>query len=514
MHPERTAGTLPTDGVVETEIPDIKGSGSHVVVVHAWRQVEQAIADCDLTHWSDDSRKSQLAGKKKTGVVRQLLFGAMAACLLLWVALYNGYPTVYPDTGGYLYTGAFHMALPPFRAPGYSIFIELTSLGTSAWFTIAIQAIVVVTVLYETCKYLIGGESKFRDSCLLAIVCVLAALTSLPWEASLLMPDVFAGVVFLSVFLLAFDDQLRLTERISLAAILTISVSAHLSLLPIAALFVPALAIPRLAGCRLRGAPPAKSTLAWLLVPIIAAGFWTATLNRRMGLGFKLSVSGNEFLLGRLFSDGLAADFLRDNCPKKPFVACRYLTNLPRTPAEFLFWHPLLHDMDGHGDEIEEVVRGTLAAYPLRFVGSSIKETLRQLAAFRTGDEVRDLALNAPNSNATEIQRIFPRDFHAFSNARLTRGRLVPLANAVATIDTVVFWLSAVTCLVLAWTKRIERLNQFLYSAIAFLVINAAICATLAGVYDRYQSRVAWLVPFCLMSYLCCLVRDRKRAIS
>jgi hypothetical protein len=93
LHPERTPGTLPTDGVVETEIPDIKGPGSHVVVVHAWQQVEQATEDCDLTQWSDDSRKSQLAGKMKTGVLRQLLFGAMAVCLLLWVALYNGYPT-------------------------------------------------------------------------------------------------------------------------------------------------------------------------------------------------------------------------------------------------------------------------------------------------------------------------------------------------------------------------------------------------------------------------------------
>jgi hypothetical protein len=93
LHRGRTAGILPTDGVVETEISDIKGPGSHVVVVHAWRQVEQAIADCDLTHWSDDSRKSQLAGKMKTGVLRQILFGGMAVCLLLWVALFNGYPT-------------------------------------------------------------------------------------------------------------------------------------------------------------------------------------------------------------------------------------------------------------------------------------------------------------------------------------------------------------------------------------------------------------------------------------
>jgi hypothetical protein len=63
--------------------------------------------------------------------VRSLLFGAVAAGLLLWVAAYNGYPTVYPDTGGYLYTGAFFIAVPPFRAPGYAIFTRLTALGAA-----------------------------------------------------------------------------------------------------------------------------------------------------------------------------------------------------------------------------------------------------------------------------------------------------------------------------------------------------------------------------------------------
>jgi hypothetical protein len=446
-------------------------------------------------------------------VVRPLLIGALAVCALLWVAVYNGYPTVFSDTGSYLYTGKFLIAVPPFRAPGYSIFTRLTSMGTSAWFTIAIQAIAVVYLLYETCAYLIGGEAKFRDRCMLAIVGVLALATSLPWEVSLLMPDVFAGMVFLSAFLLAFNDRLRLTQRIALAAILTISVSAHLSLLPIAAVFIAALAIARFAGCYLRGAPLAMSMLAWLLVPIIAAGFLTATLNRRTGLGFKLSTSGSTFLLARLFDDGLAADFLRENCPNEAYVACRYLGNLPRTQEEFLFHHsPLLHDLAGHGNETEEIVRGTLYAYPLRFVSSSIKDTFRQLAAFRTGDEIR--TSNAPYWNKDMMPRVFPRDVHAFGNARQSRYRLVPLADAAAAIDTPVYWLSALACLVLAWTDHVGKVNRFLYSAIVFLMINAAICATLSGVYDRYQSRVAWIVPLCLTAYVCSLVRERKPLIA
>jgi hypothetical protein len=474
--------------------------------------MEQTIVVCDSADRSSDGRKSQLAEKQQIAVVRPLLYVALSLCMLLWIALYNGYPTVFSDTGGYLFTGKFLIAVPPFRSPGYSIFIRLTSMGVSAWFTIAAQAIVIVYLLYKTCEHLIGGGSKFRDNCVLAIICVLAALTSLPWEVSLLMPDVFAGMMFLSAFLLAFNDQLRLAERIGLAAILMVSVSAHMSLLPIAALFAAALAVPRFAYGSLRRASPAASMFAWLLVPIIAAAFWTATLNRRTGLGFRLSSSGNTFLLARLFQDGLAADFLRENCPGRPFVACRYVGNLPRTQEEFLFQHPMLHDIAGPGNEIAEIVRGTLAAYPLRFIMSSIKETFRQLAAIRTGDEIR--SSNASYWNAAVMRQVFPRDFQAFRNARQSRGRLVWLADTAATIDTTMYWLSLVSCLALVWAGRARKVSQFLYSAISFLAINAAICATFAGVYDRYQSRIAWIVPLCFTTCVCCLVGERKRRVS
>ena len=169
----------------------------------------------------------------------------------------------------------------------------------------------------------------------------------------------------------------------------------------------------------------------------------------------------------------------------------------------------MLHDMQLHGDEVSEIARATLATYPLRFAESSFYQTLRQLVKFRTGQEVRDLALHAPNSNAAVIQEVFPRDYRGYSNSRLIQGRLVRFTEVVATIHAGVFWLSLVACFLLAWEKSAEQVNAFFYSAVLFLIINAAICATFAGAYDRYQSRVAWLIPLCLVTYVCCLVKER-----
>jgi hypothetical protein len=164
--------------------------------------------------------------------------------------------------------------------------------------------------------------------------------------------------------------------------------------------------------------------------------------------------------------------------------------------------------MAGHGDEIEEVVRGTIAAHPLRFVMTSLKDTLIQLAEFRTGDEIRASNLHAPNSNGAVIQQVFPRDFKAFSNARQARGRMNLVTKAAVIIDAAAFCLGLVACVLLARTKRFAKVNQLFYWAIVFLVINAGICGSLVGAYDRYQSRVAWVVPLCFLSYVGNLVRS------
>ncbi|HXP78578.1 MAG TPA: hypothetical protein VN976_01620 [Verrucomicrobiae bacterium] len=444
--------------------------------------------------------------------VRRLFVGALAAFALVSIALYNGYPTVFSDTGGYLLTGKYFVALAPFRAPGYAIFTRLTSMGISAWFTIVVQAAMVVYVLYETCDYLTEGDRKFADLYFLASVCVLTALTSLPWLISLLMPDVFAGLLFLSAFLLAFAEELKPIQRLVLAVIFTISIAAHTSLLPIAALFVVVAVILRLRQTNrtARAFLSTRSVLVWLLVPILAAGIFTAALNRQMGLGFRLSPSRNAFLMARLFGDGLAADFLRENCPKQDFISCEYLSQLPQTQEEFLFQHPLYLELKGHEDEMEKIVRGTILAYPVRFAASSAKETLLQLASLRTGDEIRSYGAREWNSNV--IPLVFPGDFQAFINGREYRDRLTSLADGAAALDATVFWLSLATCLLLARKGRFRRVNLFFYSAIAYLVINAAICATFAGVYDRYQGRVAWILPLCLTAYVYCLARDWKRS--
>jgi hypothetical protein len=137
---------------------------------------------------------------------------------------------------------------------------------------------------------------------------------------------------------------------------------------------------------------------------------------------------------------------------------------------------------------------------------------LHQLIAIRTGDEIR--SYNSKEWTNVAIIRVFPGDVQRLFNSRQYRDRLLPLVNGIAPVQTLFFWLSFAGCLAIAWTDRFRRINSFFYSSIMFLVINASICATSAAVFDRYQSRVAWIVPFCFTAYICRLVEDWKRGYA
>ncbi len=177
-----------------------------------------------------------------------------------------------------------------------------------------------------------------------------------------------------------------------------------------------------------------------------------------------------------------------------------------------MFDHPLLCDLEGHEEEIDTIVHETILSYPLKFMISSANQTLHQLVTLRTGEEIRKR--DSGKSNFGMILKVFPSELPAFSIDRQYLHLMLPLTNAFSRVHVVIFWLSALACILLAWTGGFSRINRFLAWGILFLIINAAICGASAGVYDRYQCRVAWIIPFCLTAYICCWVKARQASFG
>lgn len=61
------------------------------------------------------------------------------------------------------------------------------------------------------------------------VLVLLLLISSLPWYASQIMPDVFTGLVALGVFLLLYGRQMGVLERSLLVVMLFFATIAHLS---------------------------------------------------------------------------------------------------------------------------------------------------------------------------------------------------------------------------------------------------------------------------------------------
>lgn len=116
--------------------------------------------------------------------------------LMLAPALWNGYPLLQWDTGGYL-ARWYEGYLVPSRSTVFGVFLHLGE-TSGFWLNLAAQSLATLWLLQLTLRVL-GQMQLFRFA---AIALTLVLATALPWLASMLLTDIFAGLSVLSLFLL------------------------------------------------------------------------------------------------------------------------------------------------------------------------------------------------------------------------------------------------------------------------------------------------------------------------
>src|SRR5947208_4225584 len=117
--------------------------------------------------------------------------------MLLAPALWNGYPLLQWDTGGYL-ARWYEGYLVPSRSTTFGLYLHFGE-DSAFWINLGFQALATLWMLQLTLRVL-GMAQPLR---LLAISLALVLTTALPWLASMLLTDIFAGLPVLSLFILA-----------------------------------------------------------------------------------------------------------------------------------------------------------------------------------------------------------------------------------------------------------------------------------------------------------------------
>jgi hypothetical protein len=291
-----------------------------------------------------------------------LRIGAAAAAtgLLLAPALWNRFPLLQYDTGGYL-ARWFEGYLVPSRSSVYGLFLVVLA-HPDFWLVVIAQAAITVWLLALTLRAHDFGQRPWALPLITALLCV---GTTLPWLASVLLTDIFAGLAVLAVHLLVFaDHSLRRFERPALVVLIGFAVATHSATFAVALVLLLA-AIPARALLRVGHAPGiARSATALVLgaLLLLSANFITAER-------FAWTPGGIALSFGRMLQDGIVARYLAEHCPDKRLRLCAHRAELP-TDADVFFWSGegtvfnRLGRFAGLGDEMATIVVESLREYP------------------------------------------------------------------------------------------------------------------------------------------------------
>lgn len=424
------------------------------------------------------------------------------AAMLLWPAALNHYPIVFSDLGGLLSMG--HEPEIGWDKPWvYGPFLRAADGGVTLWLPMLAQGLILSHTLWLVQRAVAGGGAGRH----LAVCAVLAGGSAAPWFAALLMPDIFAPVCVLSLFLLGLapPGALSRREQAWLVALAAFAIAAHLAHLIVACACLAVVLLLRWRRLAVAGEPLVLA-LAWL----VAANL--------VGNGVAgVSPYGAIFALARLQADGPAARYLQDVCPAAGYRLCAWASELPEDSDSFL-WHPD-GPVWGHDygptlmvGEAQQVVAASLRAYPWMAARAAAANTLAQAGLAAVGDTLGPDYLDV--TVLPRLERFFPAAEAARFEAGLQdRGLLAAAASPFLWPQRALLiagLLGTLAAILLAW-RGWPVLAGLALMVLAALAANAFATGALSHPHDRYGARIAWLV---LLPPLLALIRPRNRGAA
>jgi hypothetical protein len=448
------------------------------------------MADFRLAWFAQDRPDRGVAGAFARQFARRLsaaLVFVLLVAVLLWPALANGFPFLFYDTGGYL-ARPFEHTLDIGRSAFYGAFLAI-GIPLDFWPNIAAQAALAAWLVILTFRAHGFGRSPLVAP---SAIVALALLTSLPWYATLLMPDVLVPAAVLALYLIAWRSAaLSRFETVALCAVIAVAEASHMGTLGLMLGLCAAIVALYHVGSRLARPHLAAPAAA------IAAGIALALLSNLAITGrFAFTPGGTTIAFIRLVNDGIVKRYLDDKCPDATIRLCVYRNDLPRDRDDWL-WNddgPLkkLGGWQAYEDEAQRIILESLALYPSLHLKSVLSNTVEQFARFATGDGFAGWTWHARWAMERYAPQVIPRLMAArqqnepFDFTWLNAVHIPVFALSIAVLPILV---------TLSGTRvRREAAALALFVFLALLG-NAAICGALSSPYDRYQSRLAVLAP-------------------
>ncbi|MBI3704642.1 MAG: hypothetical protein HY244_12560 [Rhizobiales bacterium] len=426
----------------------------------------------------------------------------LSLALLMSPALWNGFPLLQYDTGGYL-ARWYEGILVPSRAVVYGLILN-AGVPLGLWPVVLLQSALTVWIVALMLRAHKLGK---RPWLLLGTVAALTVCTTLPWLSAILLTDIFCGLGVLALYLLLMrGDLIARWEHFGLIALIAVAAATHSATLAVLlALLLAAVVLFLFDRRRIRIAGIGRGLLALALgaALVFAADYVVAKRLAWTPGGFALS-------FGRMLQDGIVAKYLDEHCPAAKLTLCAYKDELPRD-ADVWFWGTPLFDRLGRfaglGDEMEEIAIKSVLAYPVLQAETALIATGKQLIDVRSGEGV----VNDIWHTYAIVERFTPQLVPAMRAARQQAGDIgftainrlhYPLALIAMALLPLILWL--------AWRRLLpSAIGELAATVMLALLANAFVCGALSNPHDRYGARMVWLAS---LAVALAIVRNRGPA--
>jgi len=433
------------------------------------------------------------------GLSPAMIAASLASVLMLLVpAVWNDFPFLFFDSGAY-FERTFDGTLSAGRSMAYGAWLAFLRIPNFWPVVIAQSALSVWTI------YLILRTHGLRDRpvalplALLFISAFLALATALPWFAGQLMPDLFAGLAVLAFYLLLFKrEELYRLERYALIALIVFAGAAHNATFAVMIALTVAAAVIFLINREIVKAAGLKLVAAAVLLIALAV----PSINLVFAGQFAWTPGGSSFIFSRLVQDGIAARYLKDNCPDPAIKLCKFQKQLPKTADDFL-WHqgqkgPFVSIggwIDG-AEEMKRITINSLFQYPGMHIQTALQSTLIQLVRVKSGDGLVREVWSAYEA----IERLAPEMNVAVNTSRQRFnliGRTIEAFNTFHVPLALGSMALLPLLLLLAWRRgNLRDTDLFAATLILALLANAFVTGVLSNPHHRYGARIAWIAPF------------------
>jgi len=416
----------------------------------------------------------------------------------------NGLYLLYtPDSAAYV-LNARELLVPGDRSVFYSLYIYVCSnighfLGISTlWITVIPIFLMIYGMLYQWVQRFFFPNSPVWQFISLSLA---GLLTPFPWFIIQIMPDVFTGILFLSLVLFLVE-KIRFFQMVwgAIALAATLMHNGNLIVLTIVVLVL-------LVSKSVWEILMIQARRIYYLGIISFLGWMSVLLSNWLGgNGWTTAKCSHIFIVAQMSETGVLKHYLDKYCDEGPSIMCKYKDSLPEHAYGFIWPQDgILMKTGGwyHSDTLYGKIIKTVLTDPellMHYTGSALKSTSYQLISLGVGDGI--FPVDSSSTLAVELKNRYPTDYDALfsDNPQQTGSIAFSDLNEFYRKSAIVLFLASLISIYL-----IPRKNQFAWIALSFILVlsNAFATSVFANVLMRLNTRGFWiLMVVCLFLVL------------